>query len=63
MGGAAPAVGGQEGSGGAKLPAAGGWGSEGKAPSRWRQGGLGAEPPTLENFALFCKNNLILELF
>ena len=26
-------------------------------------GGLGAEPPALENFACFCKNNLILVLF
>ena len=26
-------------------------------------GGLGAEPPVLENFAFFCKNNFILELF
>ena len=26
-------------------------------------GGLGAEPPALENFACFCKNNLILGLF
>ena len=26
-------------------------------------GGLGAEPPALENFAFFCKNSLILELF
>ena len=26
-------------------------------------GGLGAEPPALENLAFFCKNNLILELF
>ena len=25
--------------------------------------GLGAGPPALENFAFFCKNNLILELF
>ena len=25
--------------------------------------GLGAEPTALENFAFFCKNNLILELF
>ena len=35
----------------------------GEAPSRWKHGGLGAEPPALENFAFFCKNNLILELF
>ena len=48
---------------GAKPPAAGGWGFEGKAPSPRRHGGLGAEPPALENFALFCKNNFILGLF
>ena len=30
---------------------------------RRRHGGLWAEPPALENFAFFCKNNLILELF
>ena len=41
----------------------GGWGFGGKAPSRWRHGGLGAEPPALEDFAYFCKNNLILGLF
>ena len=34
----------------------------GFAPSRRRHGGFGAEPPALENFAFFCKNNLILEL-
>ena len=39
------------------------WGFGGKAPSRWRHGGLGAEPPALENFAFFCKNNFILGLF
>ena len=39
------------------------WGSEGKAPSRRRHGGLGAEPPALENFAFFFKNNLILGLY
>ena len=48
---------------GAKPPAAGGWGSGGKAPSRRRHGGLGTEPPALENFAFFCKNNFILGLF
>ena len=61
---------------GAEPPAAGGQrGSEGEAPSRrrlrvWgqtpsrrRQGGLGAKPPALENFAFFCKNNFILGLF
>ena len=53
------AAGGQRGS----PPAAGGWGSWGKPPSRRRYGVLGAEPPALENFAFFCKNNLILELF
>ena len=34
--------------------------------SQWKGGcfgGVGAEPPALENFAFFCKNNLILELF
>ena len=44
-------------------PAAGAWGFGGKAPSRRRHGGLGAEPPALENFAFFCKNNFILGLF
>ena len=35
-------------------PAAGGqWGFGGKAPSRQRQGGLGAEHPALKNFAFF----------
>ena len=38
-------------------------GSGGGAPSRWRHGGVGAEPPALENFACFCKNNFILGLF
>ena len=38
-------------------------GCGGKAPSRRRHGGLGAEPPALENFACFRKNNFILELF
>ena len=38
-------------------------GSGGKAPSRWRHGGVGAEPPAHENFAFFCKNNFILGLF
>ena len=41
----------------------GGWGSGGEAPSRRKHGGLGAEPPALENFAFFCKNSSILELF
>ena len=40
---------------GAKPPAAGGWGFGGKAPSRRRQGGLGAEHPALENFAVFLQ--------
>ena len=33
--------------------------------SQWEGcfGVLGAEPPALENFAFFCKNNFILELF
>ena len=45
-------------------PAAGGqWGFGVKAPSRRRHGGLGAEPPALENFVFFCKNNFILGLF
>ena len=26
-------------------------------------GGLGSEPPALENFAFFCKSNFILRLF
>ena len=39
------------------------WGFGGKAPSRRRHGFLGAEPPALENFAFFCKNNFILGLF
>ena len=38
---------------GAKPSAAGGWGFWGKAPSRRRHGGLGAEPPALKNFAFF----------
>ena len=33
-----------------------------KAPSRWKLGGLGAEPQALENFVFFWKNNLILGL-
>ena len=59
---------------GAEPPAAGGrWGSGGEAPSRWRfrgktpsrrrHRGYGAEPPALENFAFFCKNNFILGPF
>ena len=38
---------------GATPPAAEGWRSGSKAYSRWRHGGLEAEPPTLETFA-FC---------
>ena len=50
--------------GGVEHPAAGGqWGFGGKAPSRRRHEGLGAEPPALENFAFFCKNNFMLGLF
>ena len=37
-------------------------GSRDKAPTRLRHGGLGAEPPALEYFAFFGKNNLILGL-
>ena len=40
---------------GAKHPAAGGWGSRGKAPSRRRHGGLGAEPSALETLHFFAK--------
>ena len=47
----------------AKPPAARVWGSGDKAYSHQRHGGLGAEHPTLENFAFFGKTNLILELF
>ena len=58
------AMGGCFGNLGVEPPAAGGqWGYGGKAPSRRKQGGLGAEPPALEKFAFFCKNNIILELF
>ena len=49
---------------GAEPPAAGGyWGSGGKAPSRWRHGGLGAEPQRLKILRFFFKNNLILGLY
>ena len=49
---------------GAEPPAAGGqMGSGGETPSRWRHGGLGAQPLALNNFGFFCKNNLILGLF
>ena len=44
-----------------QLPKAnGGWGRKPQPPEAR---GLGAEPPALENFAFFCKNSLILELF
>ena len=43
---------------GAKHPAAGGWGSGGKVPSRRRHGGLEAEPPALENLAFFLQKYL-----
>ena len=39
----------------ARTPAARRRESEGFAPSRRRHGGLGAEPPALENFAFFAK--------
>ena len=50
---------------GAEPPAAGGQrGSGGEAaPIRRRHGGLETKAPALENFAFFCKSNLILELF
>ena len=35
--------------------------SGGRAPEAI--GGLGAEPPALENFAFFFKNNLVLGLY
>ena len=56
-----PAAESQRGSGG-EAPAAGGWGSGGKAPGR-RHRGLEAEPLALKKLAFFCKNNLILEYF
>ena len=34
------------------------WGSGGKAPSRRRHGGVGAEPPALKNFAFFLQKLL-----
>ena len=37
--------------------------NEGMLWGRRRHGGVGAEPPALENFAFFCKNNLIFRLF
>ena len=36
------------------------WGQSSQPPEAR---GLGAEPPALENFAFFCKNNFILGLF
>ena len=62
MGAEPPAAEGQWGLG-AKPPAAGDTGFGGKALNRRRNGVLGAEPPALENFAVFCKNNFILGLF
>ena len=44
---------------GANPPAAVGWGFGGKAPSRRKHEGLEVEPPALENFAFFWKNNFI----
>ena len=38
-------------------------GSLGRRPQLPEARGCGVEPPALENFAFFCKNNLILELF
>ena len=38
-------------------------GVRGRSPQLPEAGDLGAEPPALENFAFFCKMNLILELF
>ena len=38
-------------------------GVRGRSPQQPEAWGLGAEPPALENFAFFCKMNLILELF
>ena len=38
-------------------------GVRGQSPQLSEAGGMGAEPPALENFAFFCKMNLILELF
>ena len=39
------------------------WGSYLGGLAAGGNSGLGTEPPALENFAFFCKNNLILELF
>ena len=41
-----------------------GWNSNGQSPQPPEAiGGLGAEPPALENFAFFLKNNLVLGLY
>ena len=40
------------------------WGVWGQSPQLPKaNGGVGAEPPALENFASFCKKNFILGLF
>ena len=39
------------------------WGSGGGAPSHQRPMGVRGEAPSAQNFAFFCKMNLILELF
>ena len=49
-----PAAGGQWGLG-ANPPAAGGWGFGGKAPSRRKHGGLGAEPQRSKILRFFAK--------
>ena len=51
----------RKGGGAVQPPEAGGLGA--KSPVAGGTGGLGAEPPALENFAFFCKNNFILGLF
>ena len=48
---------------GAGPPVAGPMGVRRQSPQLPEAGGMGAEPPALENFAFFCKYNLILELF
>ena len=47
----------------AKLPAPEAGGSGAKPPAAGGTGAWGREPPALENFAFFCKNNFILGLF
>ena len=37
--------------------------SRGKAPSRRKQGGVGAEPPATENFCIFYLKNIIFSVF